>query len=164
MKRIIASGRVAVSVVLTERTPAVSRVEGTGCVLKSASNPAAVLLVPVVRLKRALVPSAVLPPGYPPSGGGGGRSACVIGASPKQAKTTRVAGVVFLSWINGFRVLPSFSPLGWFCCGSGRGRREQSLSRALKKSLLRFALLPRGDDSFEIPLHCCFGHQRDSSR
>ena len=39
--------------------------------LLSENQPTAVLLVPVLtlRLKRAFWPSAVLPPGYPPSGG-----------------------------------------------------------------------------------------------
>jgi hypothetical protein len=37
---------------------------------KRASNPIAVLSIPLVRLKRAFVPSAVFSPGYPPSGGG----------------------------------------------------------------------------------------------
>ena len=38
--------------------------------LLSDKKPTAVLNVPVVRLKRAAWPSAVFPPGYPPSGAG----------------------------------------------------------------------------------------------
>ena len=42
----------------------------------------AVLLLPVVRLNRALVPSAVLLLGYPPSGGG--LTACTASGRTKQ--------------------------------------------------------------------------------
>src|SRR6185437_356463 len=50
--------------------------------LLSDEKPTAVFHVPLVRLKRAFCPSAVLPPGYPPSGGG--LTACVFWTSAKQ--------------------------------------------------------------------------------
>ena len=58
--------------------------------LLSENQPTAVLLAPefTLRLKRAFWPSAVLPPGYPPSGAG--TTACAFGKSPKQASTNRI--------------------------------------------------------------------------
>ena len=63
--------------------------------LKSASKPIAVLLAPVVRLKRAPLPSAVLPLPKSPSGVGVGVGvgvglgfACAVGESAKQAKAS----------------------------------------------------------------------------
>ena len=48
----------------------------------SACAPAAVFQIPLVRLNRALVPSAVFPFAYPPSGAG--TTACALGESAKQ--------------------------------------------------------------------------------
>src|SRR4029453_13427002 len=50
--------------------------------LKSEYQPAAVLPAPVVRVLRALVPSAVLNPGYPPSGAG--TTACDFGKTVRH--------------------------------------------------------------------------------
>ena len=64
----------------------------------SEKKPTAVLYVPLVRLNRAFCPSAVLPPGYPPSGGG--TTACAFGKRPKQTKANviRTGGIfVFIS-------------------------------------------------------------------
>src|SRR5882724_4315935 len=51
--------------------------------LHSENQPTAVFATPVVRLKRAFCPSAVLNPGYPPSGAG--TTASAFDKSPKQA-------------------------------------------------------------------------------
>jgi hypothetical protein len=48
----------------------------------SACAPTAVFQIPLVRLNRALVPSAVFPFAYPPSGAG--TTACALGESAKQ--------------------------------------------------------------------------------
>jgi hypothetical protein len=68
----------------------------------------AVLNVPVVRLKSAACPSAVLPPAYPPSGGG--FTASDFDATLRQASTSSVAVNVILGlFINDFLFLV-FSP------------------------------------------------------
>ncbi len=55
-------------------------------VLLSEKDPIAVLNVPPVRLSKAFCPSAVLFPGYPPSGGG--LSACILSARTKPTNAS----------------------------------------------------------------------------
>jgi hypothetical protein len=66
--------------------------------LRSESNPTAVLNVPVVRLKRALQPSAVFPPGKHPSG----LTACTVGKRPKQSHPTINTEAAFFTCVNEF--------------------------------------------------------------
>src|SRR6266540_2510271 len=77
--------------VLFKSAPAPVAVFSFPVLRRSVPAPTAVLYVPVVRLRRALCPSAVLPPGYPPSGAG--TTASAIGASPKQASAMAMSSM-----------------------------------------------------------------------
>ena len=73
----------------------------------SVLKPKAELKVPVVRLSRALNPSAVLKPGKANCGvtPSAGVSACALGKSAKPASTSGMTSrVVVLSFINGFMI------------------------------------------------------------
>src|SRR6266508_1730510 len=105
------------SAVLTRSVPAPRPVQKLPSVrLRTENIPTAVLYRPVVRLKSALCPSAVLPPGYPPSGGG--LTACAFGSVAARQRSASVAksnGVlVFIAW--------SFAKIPPTC-------REQKLAR-----------------------------------
>jgi len=68
--------------------------------LRSDKKPNAELNWPVVRLPRALCPSAVLPPGKAVSGAAGS-TACAPGINPKQTSADRtVVNIIFLFFIT----------------------------------------------------------------
>jgi hypothetical protein len=61
------------------------------------NQPTAVLYVPVVRLRRVCCPSAVLPPGYPPSGAG--LTARAIGQIIKVIRTDRTTLIFIIAFL-----------------------------------------------------------------
>src|SRR5262249_47932056 len=95
--------------------------------LKSENQPTPVFAEPVVRLKSAFCPSAVLNPGYAPSGGGITAKAFWAERIAKHASSSisvASSGVVFLNWINGFIILLSLPGWSYFRSG-GSGRDEE---------------------------------------
>ena len=108
-------------------------------------------LVPLVRLKRAACPSAVLPPGYPPSGAG--LTACALGESPKHKRASVISSheVAALRRIIDFIDYGSFSfptrLLGSVIASlkraknrAGRGLRPESDPRLVEFSKMCAAL------------------------
>src|SRR4029078_3549741 len=70
--------------------------------LKSEYQPTAVLPAPAVRFLRALVPSAVVKLGYPPSGGG--TTACTLWQMAKEPSVKIISSAATnLNWIDDFR-------------------------------------------------------------
>src|SRR5262249_2809190 len=116
--------------------------------LSSVNHPIAVLPCPAVRLEMAFCPSAVLKPGYPPTGGGTTPKAFVADSTPDHASAIRIK-FSRLIFVNGFKFLP-FRPLVWIyrVAGPEEAKNPAGRSRPPDSDPLAGASLPK------IPIIC----------
>jgi hypothetical protein len=73
--------------IIGERATTYSSIEAAICITKKSVITYRGVAAPICQTKSASSPSAVLPPGYPPSGGG--LTACARGKSAKQASRNK---------------------------------------------------------------------------